>query len=280
MRKESFSRKLFLFCNGIALFIVCLLIVIPLWNVLITSFAEDKDVMNTYLLIPKSFTLQSYQRIFSSNYFKGLFNSFKVTAIGTMVSLIFTVPLAYALAQKNLKGRSFLMNMVLATYILDAGLIPNYMLMKYLGLLDSMWSLIFSSAISTYNLILLRNYFSSLPTGLIESGRLDGASELRILFSIVIPISKPVFAVIILFYIVGYWNNYIEAVMYINNSNKYTIQVLLRQLMFEGNSVTGMKNYDNFKMAVMVVAILPVTMIYLGVQRHFVTGIMMGAVKE
>lgn len=280
MKHNSCSRNIFLVCNSFFLTGICLLIMIPLWNVLITSFAEDKDVINTYLLWPKSFTLKSYERIFKSNYFRGMALSLLVTIVGTLVAMSFTIPLAYALAQKNLRGRSVIMKMILATYILNAGLVPNYMLIKWLGLIDSLWALVMVGALSTFNLILLRNYFTSISDSLIESARLDGASEVRVLFSIVLPISKPIIAVIVLFYIVNFWNQYMDVVMYINNSKKFTIQILLRQLMFEGSDSVGIMVYDNFKMAVMVVAVLPVTMVYLAVQRHFISGIMIGAVKE
>ena len=172
------------------------------------------------------------------------------------------------------------MNAVLATMFLDGGIIPLYMLVRNMKMIDSYGALVFPVAIGTYNLILMRNYFRTLPVSLIESARLDGCSELKTLIRIVLPISVPILAAVTLFYAVGHWNRYFEVVMFINKGEKYTLQVLLRQLIFQGESeVTAQVVVNNFKMAVMVVAMLPVLVLYPFIQKYFISGIMLGSVK-
>lgn len=282
-RKESGARKVFRIFNIFFLSGICLIIIIPIWNVLITSFAEDKDVLGgMYLLFPKSFTLRNYIRVFHSGYMRGFWNSLMIAGTGTLLAMLITVPLAYALSQKNLIGRNFFMKMISVTLVFDAGIMPFYILIKTLGLIDTRLSLILPFAVSTFNLIIIKNYMQSIPESLIESARLDGCSDVMILIKIIIPLSVPILAVVILFYFVSFWNRYTEAVMLINNSSKYTLQVMLRALVFQsdGSMGEGAAIYDNMKMAVMVLGMLPVLLVYPFVQRHFVSGLMLGGVKE
>lgn len=282
-RRETGSGKVFRIFNIIFLSLVCLIIIIPIWNVLITSFAEDKDVLGgVYLLLPRSFTFRNYVRVFHSGYMRGFWNSLIIAVSGTMLAMLVTVPLAYSLSQKNLIGRSFFMKMISVTLVFDAGIMPFYILIKALGLIDSRLSMILPFAVSTFNLIIIKNYMQSIPESLIESARLDGCNDVTILSKIIIPLSIPILAVVVLFYFVSFWNRYTEAVMFINNSSKYTLQVMLRALVFQsdGSMGEGAAIYDNMKMAVMVLGMLPVLLIYPFVQRYFVSGIMLGGVKE
>jgi putative aldouronate transport system permease protein len=189
--------------------------------------------------------------------------------------------MGYALAQRDLIGKNFLMKFIVATMVLDAGIMPLYMVVKQLGLIDNYLSLILPSAISTYNLILMKNYMSSIPESIIESARIDGCSELGILFRIVVPVSIPIIAAVTLFYTVAHWNSYLYVVMFINDSSKYTLQVLLRQLIFQSESaISSASALNNFKMAVMIMTMIPVLVLYPFIQKYFISGIMLGSVKE
>lgn len=281
--RESTARKAFRVFNTILLTLICVIVIIPIWNVLITSFSEDRDVMGgAYLLIPRSFTLINYTRVLNSGYMRGFWNSFFVAGIGTLVAMTFTVPMGYALAQKKLLGREVFMKIISLTLVFDAGIMPFYVLIRNLGLIDSHWALILPFAISTFNLIIVKNFMISIPESLVESARLDGCNDLMALIRIVIPLSVPILAAVTLFYFVSFWNRYTEAVMFINNSSKYTLQVMLRALVYQSDGSLGEGNivYDNTKMAVMVLGMLPVLAVYPFVQRYFVSGLMLGGVKE
>ena len=275
--RESNARKIFRVVNGLFLALVCIVVVIPIWNVVVTSFAQDKDVMGgVYLLIPKSFTLKNYLKIFNSGYMRGFYNSMFIAVVGTAIAMMITVPLGYALAQKKLMGRKIIMRLISITLVFDAGIMPFYILIKTLGLIDSRWSL------SSFNLIIVKNFMTSIPESLIEAAELDGCNDLMTLVKVVIPLSVPILSAVTLFYFVSFWNRYTEAVMFINNSAKYTLQVMLRALVFQRDGSLGEGNivYDNMKMAVMVLGMLPVLVIYPFVQKYFVSGLMLGGVKE
>lgn len=281
--KESDQRKLFRLFNVIFLTLVCVIVVIPIWNVIITSVAEDKDVMGgVYLIIPKSFTLKSYARVLNSGYMRGFWNSMFIAVVGTLVAMLITVPMGYALGQRKLIARNFFMRMVSLTLVFDAGIMPMYVLVRSLGLIDSRWALILPFAVSAFNLIIVKNFMMSIPESFVESAWLDGCNDLMALIRIVLPMSVPILAAVTLFYFVSFWNRYTEAVMFINNSSKYTLQVMLRALIYQSDGSLGEGNivYENTKMAVMVLGMLPVMAIYPFVQRHFVSGLMLGGVKE
>ena len=161
-------------------------------------------------------------------------------------------------------------------------IMPFYILIKTLGLIDSRWSLILPFAVSSFNLIIVKNFMTSIPERLIEAAELDGCNDLMTLVKVVIPLSVPILSAVTLFYFVSFWNRYTEAVMFINNSAKYTLQVMLRALVFQSDGSLGEGNivYDNMKMAVMVLGMLPVLVIYPFVQKYFVSGLMLGGVKE
>lgn len=281
--RDSGWRMAYRIFNGIFLAVVCTIVVLPIWNIVITSLAEDKDVMGgVYLMIPRSVTFKNYAKVLASGYMKGFYNSLLVAVGGTAVAMAVTVPLGFALAQKKLVFRKFFMRAVSITLVFEAGIMPFYVLIRNLGMIDSYLSLILPFAVSTFNLIIVKNYMASIPESLMESARLDGCNDIEVLLRIVLPISVPILAAVTLFYFVSFWNRYTEAVMFINSSGKYTLQVMLRALVFQGDGSLGENNvvYDNTKMAVMVLGMLPVLIIYPFVQRYFVTGLMLGSVKE
>ena len=281
--KETNGRKVFNWINRIFLLVICLAIIVPIWNVLITSVAVDKDVMgNDYLLVPHSFTLKNYQRVLQSGYMQAFKNSIFVAFVGTALSMLISLPLGYALSRKELVGRNFWMKMLSFTLVFDVGIMPFYIVVKSLHLINSMAAIIVPVAVSTFNVIIIKNYMTSIPESLVESARLDGCNDVVILVKIIIPLSISIIAAVVLFYFVSYWNRYFEVIMFINDGRKYTLQVVLRSLMFESDESLGGGNYvyNNTKMAVMVLGMLPVLIIYPFVQKYFVTGIMVGGIKE
>lgn len=281
--KETKGRKLFNIINKLVLALICLIVIIPIWNVLITSVAEDKDVIGSdYLLLPKSFTLKNYARVLQSGYMQAFKNSLFVAIVGTATSMLISLPLGYALSRKDLIWRGFWMKVLTFTLVFDVGIMPFYIVVKKLHLMNSLAAIIIPVAVSTFNVIIIKNYMSSIPESLIESARLDGCNDVVILIRIILPLSISIIAAVILFYFVSYWNRYFEVVMFINDSRKYTLQVVLRSLMFESDESLGGGNYvyNNTKMAVMVLGMLPVLVIYPFVQKHFVSGLMVGGIKE
>jgi ABC-type sugar transport system, permease component len=278
----GFSRKVFLIINFLLLAFVCFLVLLPLWNIIITSLAQDADVQaGKYLLVPRSFTLKAYLRIFHSGYIRSFYNSIGVAVFGTIFSMIITLPMAFSLAQKNLVARKFFMGFVVVTLMFDAGMIPLYVVVKNLHLINTYAALVLPIALSSFNLIVMKNFFTSIPESLIESARLDGCNDAKVLTSIVLPVSIPIIAAITLFYFVHYWNRYFDVVMFINDNKKQTIQILLRTLIFEPeSSVTGGEGvYNNTKMAVMMMGMLPVMILYPFIQKYFVSGLMLGSIK-
>lgn len=280
--EASLGRKVFMGFNVAMCIFIAIVVLFPLWMALMTSLASDKEVIyQEFIMLPKTISFSCYAVVFQSGYMKGFLNSIYVAVMGTVLSMILTLAAGYALAQKDLIFRRFFMGFIFVTMVFDAGIIPFYIVVQKLKLIDTYASLYIPMLISTYNLILVKNYMLSIPESLVESARLDGCSELGILFRIVIPVSVPIIAAITLFYAVSYWNQYLYVVMFINDTTKYTVQVLLRQLIFDNGSVQSGQNrvYSNFKMAVMIVAMLPTLIMYPFIQRHFVTGIMLGSIK-
>ena len=282
MIKISSGRRLFFICNNIFIALVCIIVFIPLWMVLLTSLSSDTiAAAQGYVIFPTEIDFSSYARVFkSTGYMSSFVNSIWITIISTILSMVLTTTMAYALSQRDLICQKFFMNLVLATMFLDGGIIPFYMVVRNMGMINSYISIIIPISIGTYNLILMRNYFRTIPESLIESARLDGCSELGTLMRIVLPVSIPIIAAVALFYTVTHWNRYFEVVMFINDSRKYTLQVQLRNLIFAGSSeVTSDPVFNNFKMAVMVLAMLPVLVLYPFIQRYFISGIMLGSIK-
>ncbi len=281
MYKSSVSRKIFTFFNGILITLVCTAIVVPLLMIIVTSLSPDEIVAQKgFVLIPQKLTFANYSAILNSGYMPSFYNSLFITVTATLFSMAMTLVMGYALAHKTLPGRTAVIRFVIATMMLDAGIIPFYMVVRSLGLIDSYLALIIPTAISTYNLLLMKNYMCSIPDSLLESARIDGCTELGILVKIVIPVSIPIIAAVTLFYTVTHWNTYYQVVMFINDSSKYTLQVLLRQLIFQSESaISSVSALNNFKMAVMIMTMLPVLILYPFIQRYFISGIMLGSIK-
>lgn len=274
--------------NGTILLIIAFICFLPFVNVIASSFASTQEVVaKRFILIPETFSLDAYRYILSTpTLFKSLAVSIGVTGIGTLVSMILTSLMAYGLSRKYLHGRGFLNFLVVFSMLFSGGMIPTFLVVKAFGLIDSYWSLILPVAINAFNLIIMRNFFQALPDSLEESAKMDGCTDLGVFWKIMLPLALPSIATISLFYAVTYWNTYMTAILYINDSTKWPIQVLLRQIVIvssgmqaEGSSVDVIPPAQTIKMAVIVIATVPMLIAYPFVQKYFVKGALVGSVK-
>ncbi|WGD93988.2 carbohydrate ABC transporter permease [Bacillus subtilis] len=272
------------------LLMFALICVLPFIHVIAASFATVEEVVSkTFILIPTTFSLDAYRYIFSTDIiYKSLLVSVFVTVIGTAVSMFLSSLMAYGLSRRELIGRQPLMFLVVFTMLFSGGMIPTFLVVKSLGLLDSYWALILPTAINAFNLIILKNFFQNIPSSLEESAKIDGCNDLGIFFKIVLPLSLPAIATISLFYAVTYWNTYMTAILYLNDSAKWPIQVLLRQIVIVSSGMQGDMSEmgsgnpppeQTIKMAVIVVATIPVLLVYPFIQKHFAKGALLGSVK-
>jgi putative aldouronate transport system permease protein len=272
--------------------ILTALSIFPILHVLSVSLSDPNEVARSGLMLwPKGFTLESYRFVFKG---PALMRSFGVTifitVVGTTINLILTTSAAYVLARADLPGVSVLTIFVVITMVFSAGIIPGYMLVRSLGLINSVWAMIIPGAVSAFNLILMRNFIQQLPDSILESARLDGASELRILLQIVVPLSLPALATIGLFYAVAHWNEFFRGIFYIVDSSKWPLQVLLRSIVIEADlNELGMTNQDLYgrlqvnqltiRAATVMATVVPIALVYPFLQRYFVKGVVLGAEK-
>ena len=259
----------------------------PFWDVLVTSFMDLKQYLTMQVhLLPRYFVLDNYRHIFSmGELWSSYRNTIFVVVVGTTVNMLVTITAGFVLSRQALKGQRVFMFLITFTMLFSGGMIPTYMVVRQLGLMNKLWALIFPSAVSTYNLILMRNYFLGIPKELEEAATVDGAGELTTLVRIFLPVSLPSIATIALFYAVGHWNQYFQAVLYINRRASYTLQLFLRTMLSEteaalqlGGDVTSLLG-PPLKAATIVLAIVPILMVYPFLQRYFTQGVMLGAVK-
>ncbi|MEH0971700.1 carbohydrate ABC transporter permease [Micromonospora sp. CPCC 205546] len=269
-------------------------VLVPLWAVLVTSLAS-RDTIDTaggMVMVPREIDPSAYVTIFSGGQIsRAVWISTLVTVLGTTVSLVLTVLAAYGLSRPGSVGHRGLLFFFLLTFLIFPGLVPSYLVVTGFGLKDSIWSLVLPSAISVFNLVVIRAFFMNVPGELLDSARIDGAGELHILLRVVLPLSKAVIAVVGLFYAVGYWNAYFNAVLYIDDNDKFPIQRVLQSYILAGQSpnvsgaavsLPGVTAYPPtlaVKMAVVVVTVIPAVVVYPFVQRHFTKGVITGAVK-
>ena len=259
----------------------------PFWDVIVSSFISIEEYYRYPVhLFPRKITFAAYAGIMKlSALWQSYFVTIRVTLLGTAVSLLLTVPTGYALS-KRIKGQRFFMFMSVFTLLFQGGIVPTYMVVRSLGLMDTLWALVLPAAIQTWNLIIMRNYFSGVPSSLEESAKIDGANDIVILLRIVLPISKAILATIALFYAVYYWNNFLNAIFYISSKAKWPLQLFLRGLLFEaedasyGSSVNDLADLGiTIKMAAVGLATIPIISVYPFFQKYFVKGALLGSVK-
>lgn len=291
--KDSFGDRAFnAFCY-IVVVLVCLICIYPLWLVLIYSMSDPEAVnAGRVWLWPVSLNFDAYKEVFRrDDLMKGYFNTITQTLFGTSVNMILTIPAAYALSKSRLKGRNLYMGLIVFTMYFSGGLIPNFINIKNLGLLNTWWVFGLVGAVSAYNLIVARTFFASgVPHELEEAAEIDGCSTAGIFFKIVLPLSKAMLGVIMLYYLVAHWNNFATALYYTPQSTEYwPLQMVIRNMLRTLNQMIGSgseeallyysKIYDMIKYAVVVVAALPVLVIYPFLQKYFNKGVMLGSVK-
>lgn len=297
--KESKTDRLFLICNYLYVTIAFVLVLYPVIYILSASISTPSYVNSGEMwLLPKGITFEGYIRVFeNSKIWVGYGNTILYTVVGTLINLLVTLPAAYALSRKDFVGRGFFMGMFLVTMFFSGGLIPTYLIVKQLGLVNSMWALILPGAASVWNIIVARTFFqSTIPIELQEAAHMDGCTNLRLFLKIVVPLSTPIIAVMALFYGVGHWNSYFSALVYLNDQSKYPLQMVLRQILVlqemstsaqgaatSGEAAMAMNAKADMaallKYAVIIVATLPIIAVYPFVQRYFVQGVMIGSVK-
>ena len=296
--KPTLSDRIFDIVNVIVMLILLVIFVWPLWFVVIASVSNPNEVwLGNVILWPKGFTLLSYEELINySRIWTGYANTIFYTVVGTALNLVMTVCAAYPLSKRKFMARNFFMIMLMITMYFGGGLIPTYLVVNSLGLLNTRWAMIVPSACSVYNVLVTRTYFrSSIPEALQEAATLDGANALQYLIRIVLPLSKPILAVVGLYYAVGHWNDFYTALIYITNEELLPLQSFLRDILMSNKmtmSTASLQGMDaataearmqlaqTLKYSVIIVSTVPVLCVYPLIQKYFVKGVMIGSIKE
>lgn len=288
--KRSVSERIFQLINYVVLLILAMFCIYPMWHVFLASISEPNAViMHTgAFLKPLGFSLEAYKKVFSNpNILSGYQNTLTILVTGVLSSLVMTSLGAYVLSKKNLFWKKPLMLMIMATMFISGGLIPFYLNLKSLHLTNNMAGMVAPFMISTYNMIILRTAFESIPNSLIEAAQIDGASHIKILTSIVLPLSKPTLAVMVLYYGVEKWNGWFWASAIIRDRSLLPLQVILREILLSSTSSmqTGSGGDTEaigmtIRYATIIVATIPILLVYPFIQKYFTKGVMIGAVKE
>ena len=272
----------------ISMLVLAVIMIFPFVYVLAVSFSSANDVIGGNLIIfPAHPTLEAYRWVIQdSNALAGLEVSTFLAIIGTLLDMVMTVTMAYALSRHHVPGVKIVLWLVMLTLLLSPGIITRYLVVRQVGLIDSLWALIVPGLIAPFNLLVLRQFFMNIPQELIDAARMDGAGHPRILWNIVLPLSKASLAAIALFYAVGHWNNFFDALMYINDPAKYPISIIVRQIVLQGNlpsdAVTVSQSPPpgiTIQMAVVVIATIPILLVYPFLQKHFSKGVLTGSIK-
>ncbi|WP_328803575.1 carbohydrate ABC transporter permease [Paenibacillus silvestris] len=258
----------------------------PMWREVAVSFSGMEEAMKGGLFLwPRDFTTDAYVNILHSRYLWLAYgNSLFITLVGTLIGVFLTAATAFPLIKQDLPGKKMFVLLILFTMLFSGGIIPTYLLVKSVGLINSLWSLILPTAISAYNVIVMMSFFRTLPRELDESATMDGAHAIRIFGSVILPLSKPVLATIALWEAVGYWNNYLQALYYLNDKSKYVLPVLLRDII-NGQTIAQMtgestgSSTESVIAATTIMAVLPILIVYPFLQKYFVQGTLIGSVK-
>lgn len=288
--KQSFGDRLFDVINVLLMFLLMFSIVYPFWDLLVESL-NNGYAAGLGRLWPTKFTWFNYEKVFANRFiWSGYRETLIVTSLGTVLTMIFTIIGAYALSKENFPFRKLWTLMIVIPMFFSGGLIPSYLWNVQLGLRNTRWVLILPGLISSYNLIVMRNFFSGVPKELEESAFMDGASNIRTLVSIYLPVSLAVIATVTLWVLVAYWNAWFNATIYISKADMFPLQVVLRRIILEGtnelmeigNDDTGtnaLNNLDNIKAATIFVCVVPILCVYPFIQKYFVKGTLVGAIK-
>ena len=295
---NSFSRqsrgdKIFNVINGLLIAVVLIMIIYPLWFVIIASVSDPAKVLGgQVILMPRKFTLEGYRMVFRDPMIMtGYRNTLFYTVTGTAINLVMTILAAYPLSRKDWVGRGFFMGVLMFTMFFSGGIIPTYLMMNSLGMINTVWAMILPGAVSVYNTIIMRTFFiNSIPPELQEAAQVDGCSNTRLLIQIVLPLSKQILAVMVLFYGVAHWNAFFNALIYLTESKRYPLQLVLRSILIQNTASQDMLGdldtmgsrvmmAETIKYALIIVSTLPMMVLYPFLQRFFEKGVMVGAVK-
>ncbi|MTH54945.1 ABC transporter permease subunit [Bacillus mangrovi] len=291
--RKSKEDRIFDVLNITVLTIIAILVLYPLYFVVIASISNpDRIYSGDVWLLPKEITFEGYKRIFQDEMiWLGYKNTVIYTVLGTAVNVVLTLMAAYALSRKDLAGRNIFMLLFIFTMFFSGGLIPTYLVVKNLGLVNTIWAMILPKAIAVWNLIVARTFFqSNIPDELLEAAKIDGCSNTKFFLKVVLPLSKPIIAVLVLFYAVGHWNSYFDALIYLNDEGLYPLQLILRNILIQNeaaaNMVGDVASYaaqrrlaELIKYGVIIVAALPLLIVYPFVQKYFVKGALIGGIK-
>ncbi|MDR6879566.1 carbohydrate ABC transporter permease [Bacillus sp. 3255] len=291
--KQSLMDRIFILLVYSILLVVILIVLYPLYFVLIASFSNPQLVLNGDVwLWPKDLSWRGYEKLFDNKeIMQGYGNTILYTLSGTALNVALTVAAAFPLSRRNFLGRHWISGFMVFTMFFSGGLIPTYLLIKQLGLLNTYWAMVLPGAVSVWNIMLVRTFFQNgLPFELQEAAAIDGCSNLTILWRIVLPLSAPILAVMVLFYSVGHWNAYFNALIYLSDRDKYPLQLILREILVQGEtkdmvdvsegSLSGsVLDVESIKYAIVIIANLPVLILYPFLQKYFNKGVMVGALK-
>ncbi len=276
------GERIFYWADAALMILLCVIILIPLVHVVAGSFSEGTAYMghSGLLLWPLNPTLEAYQAVFKNqDIWTGYGNTLIIVVVGTLLDMLFTLVAAYVLSRKNYMLKRFFTVMVVFSMYFSGGMIPFFLVVKEVGLYKSIWALIIPSLINVFNLIILRTAMMGVPDSLEESAALDGAGHLTILFRIIAPLVLPTLAVVALYYAVSHWNSWFNALLFIKNRQQYPLQLILREILILSDSDDGLSLSETIQFATIVVATVPVLCIYPFIQKYFVKGVMVGAVK-
>ncbi|UVI27372.1 carbohydrate ABC transporter permease [Paenibacillus spongiae] len=293
MVKQSFGDRMFDAINHVLLLLLLAVVLYPLVFVVSASISDPSAVLNGEVwLWPKDLSITGYKKVFANqDILRGYLNTIVYTILGTCVNLVMTVMAAYPLSRKEFYGRNAVTALFVFTLFFSGGLIPSYLLVKNLGMVNTMWALIIPNAVAIWNIIIMRTFFQqSIPGEVQESAQIDGCGNIRILLKIVLPLSLPILAVMTLFYSVAHWNAFFNALIYLTDRGKYPLQLILREILIQSNMqemiqtneeslAKSIMEAESIKYAVVIIANLPVLLLYPFLQRYFVKGMIIGAVK-
>ena len=290
--KYTKGDQIFYVCAYSIVGLLALIVLLPMMFVVSASFSAGSAVVSGKVwILPVDFTLYNYESVLKyKNVWIGYRNTIFYTGVGTALNIVVTLLCAYPLARKNLKGRALFTGMFTFTMIFSGGMIPSYLLIRDLGLMNSVWVMIIPGAMSVYNMIITRTFIQgNIPEELLEASKLDGCNDTQFFFKIVLPLSKAIIAVLGIYYAVGHWNSYFNAFLYLTKQNLYPLQIFLRQILLQNNFDTDMLDeemlaqmqnlQDVLKYAIIVISTAPLMFIYPFVQKYFVKGVTIGSVK-
>lgn len=291
-KNKLFSDVIYDILVNTILTLVILIILYPLIYVISCSLSDPlKIITGEIWLLPKGFTLSSYRKVFAhKDIWVGYRNTVFYTGVGTIINLFLTVLAAYSLSRSDLKGRNVIMGFILLTMYFSGGLVPTYMVVRNLGMVNSIWAILIPNAVNTFNLIVTRTFFqSTIPMELQEAAFIDGCSNTRLFISVILPLSGPILAVMALYYGVQHWNDYFSALIYVSNRKLFPLQLILREILLQ-SEVNEMATLDRgiierilqvegLKYAIILIASFPMLILYPFLQRYFVKGVMVGSIK-